>query len=919
MSLIGILTTDTDLVVTTWDPTLESMTGIPAARARGQRLDEIVPDLRSRVPFDLIREPLVSGSAQVLAPALHKYLIPCPPLRPSVEFEFMQQRVVVGALRDDSKAVGLVMSIEDVTERLEHERRLARQLREGSTAMRMSAIEQLGPLEPTEGLGPLGDAIADDDWRVRRAAVRALAARRDASLVDALVSALREGHRNFSLLSSALQLLTLTGVDFTAALIRLMQSPDADLRIQAALALGTQRRPEAVEALLAAFDDENPNVRFHAIESIGKLAPPAAIERLTQIAEGGDFYLAFPAIEALIRINDPVVATRLAPLLHDSVLGAAAADALGRIGDEDVVGALVDALGESEAPAANIVDALVQIRHRYETAFAGGEQIEDLVGRRMSQSGVRRILDVIARATGESLRAPVIVLGWLQDPLIPSALANLLGSAEARHDVIEAFVRCGPSAVTLLMTRLAGDDVETIRTAVVALGRIGDRRAVPPLLDVLEHTNRELRLAAASALARLGDPRAFEPLLGLLGDPDVAIRQAAIGALNSIGHPGMGPKICALLKSPDPLERESALKIAGYFGYDECTEQVVAACADPDERVRTSALEHLPYFEHPKALELLTNAMRSETPRARAAAAKALAAMPGSDAQALLAAGLSDPEPWVRYFSAISLGRQGSIFALDTLAHIASDDPAPHVQVAAIEAIGEIGGDRAVEILKPLAVAESDSGRAAITVLGRTQAPDVLDTLANALRSPTRDGRLAAVSALASWGGGDAVPSLQWSAAADSDPAVVRAALSGLATIASADTPAARPAVRALLAHLSDPARRADTLAVLGHLSPRAIPYLSEALIEDDPRVRRGVIEALGRLSHPSASACLQKALTDTDAIVRRDAIRALSRLGTRGLGRRFAALAETDPAPAVRQAATAALTRQVELQQGGE
>ena len=93
--------------------------------------------------------------------------------------------------------------------------------------------------------------MGDDDWRVRRAAVRALAARRDASLVDGIVAALRDGHRDFSLLSSALQLLSLTGVDSTEALIRLMQDPDADLRIQAALALGTQRRPEAVECASA--------------------------------------------------------------------------------------------------------------------------------------------------------------------------------------------------------------------------------------------------------------------------------------------------------------------------------------------------------------------------------------------------------------------------------------------------------------------------------------------------------------------------------------------------------------------------------------------------------------------------------------------------------------------------------------------
>src|SRR6185295_16111691 len=149
---------------------------------------------------------------------------------------------------------GLIVTVEDVTERLDREHALADQLRHASPDARVRAIEHLAAIEPVDGLGPLHQAIADDDWQVRRSAVQALAGRRDASLVDALISALRDSHNNFSVLSSALQLLTITGVDITTALVELLRYPDADLRIQAALALGTQTRPEAVDALLEALD-----------------------------------------------------------------------------------------------------------------------------------------------------------------------------------------------------------------------------------------------------------------------------------------------------------------------------------------------------------------------------------------------------------------------------------------------------------------------------------------------------------------------------------------------------------------------------------------------------------------------------------------------------------------------------------------
>ena len=918
MNQIGILTTDTDLVVTTWDAALEAMTGIPADRARGQRLDEIVPDLRSRALIDLIREPLVSGSAQVLAPALHKFLIPCPPAEPSREFEYMQQRVVVGALRDAHRAVGLVMSIEDVTARLERERELARQLKDASPAARLKAVEQLSPLQPTEGVGPLGAAMADEDWRVRRAAVKALAARRDDALVDGVIAALRDGHRDFSLLSSALQLLTLTGVDSTKALVRLMDDSDAELRVQAALALGSQRHPAAVEALLRALDDPDANVRFHAIESIGRLASPLAIEKLAAIAETRDFYLAFPALEALVRINDPLIAPRIAPLVGDPLLGSAAAEALGHIGDEDAIRPLVDALSQPATSVSAVVEALTRIEHRYESSTSNGEEIKELVRRHLSAAGVGRIVAALERASGESVRPLINVLGWLKDPAIPGTLVRLLGAEEARHDVVEAFVRFGSCAVPLLTDQLAATDLDTRRAAIVALGRIGDRRAVEPLIHLLGEHDRELRINVASALARLGDARAFEPLLSLLGEGDVAVRQAVVGALNSIGHPDMASHVRGLLSDSNPLLRESAVKIAGYFGYPECADEVVARCSDFDEAVRAAAIEHLPYFDDSRALHTLALVLEKDTPRVRAAAAQALGSMDAAEADALLRRAAADPDMWVRYFAASSMGRQHDRSALDVLRHIAAADPAPPVRIAAIEAIGGICGDGALDILSPLIEEDGDIGLAAIRAAACIGTEETIATLRGVLRSRDAARRTAAVEAIAACGGAEAIEPLQWTASSDADPSVIRAALGGLGTIANSNTAASSTAVRALVSLLSDSTRRGAAMDVAARLAPTAIPVLAESLATDDPPIRRGVVEALGRLSHSVASAYLQKALNDADAAVRREAVRALSRLGTRGLTRRFAAMSETDFSPAVRQAAAAALSRQ-SVQEGGE
>ena len=74
-------------------------------------------------------------------------------------------------------------------------------------------------------------------------------------------------------------------------------------------------------------------------------------------------------------------------------------------------------------------------------------------------------------------------------------------------------MRFGAVAVDLLVEQLGEDDIDTSKSAAVALGRIGDRRAVPALCALLDEEHRQLWMPVTTALARLGDGRAFEPLL----------------------------------------------------------------------------------------------------------------------------------------------------------------------------------------------------------------------------------------------------------------------------------------------------------------------------------------------------------------------------------------------------------------------
>lgn len=912
---IGIFTTNGELVIESWDGALASMTGVAAADAIGRPITVVVPDLESRGLLAIVRETLVTGAPTVLAPSFHKYLIPAPPSTPSTRYDRMQQRVGLAALLEGGRPVGLIVTVEDVTERLEHEQQLGAELRAADSAARLRAIERLAALNPVEGLGPLPTAMADEDWRVRRSAVQALAGRRDPGLIDALVSALREGHRNFSVLSSALQLLSMTGVDLTPSLVDLLQHPDADLRIQAALALGTQTRPEAVDALLLALDDEDVNVRFHVIEALGKLSPPAAVERLAAIAESHDFFLAFPALDALSRIDDAAVAPRLVPLLHDELVGGQAAEALGQLGDEDAIAPLAAALDLPHGSPASIVDALTGIHRRYVDLFSGGAAyIEGQVRTSISPQGAQRLIEAAGRASGSSLRQFVTVLGWLRGASVERALAHMVGTSGAQGELLEAIVRFGAPMVDRLIEQLHSDETDTRRAAATALGRIGDARAVEPLVALLDSDDRELLAVAAGALARLGDRRAFEPLLRLIGDRDLSVRQAAIGALNSIGHPEMSTRMRALLEDGDPRVRESAVRIAGYFGYASCADALLDRCRDTDEAIRAAALEHVAYLEDDRGVPMMIAALANDTPRARAAAAQALAHAAGAAALDALRRAIDDPDQWVRYFSVTSLGRLADRASLPRLERIAAEDGAPQVRIAAIGAIGGIGVARdgtAVPMLAAFSDAADDElAIAAVRALGSVQTPEAFEALRVALSAPHAGRRAAAAEAIARQAGPPAIELLQWTAAADGDPDVVRAAIGGLSRIGTSTAPHAREAMAAIAALAGDPTRRADAVGALARVAEVAIPRVAESLSSREPSVRRAVVEALGRLTHPAASAYVLSALADSDASVRQLAVTVLSRLGTRGVARSLAGLAATDPSDGVRRAAHIALQR---------
>src|SRR5579862_5367295 len=88
----GILTTDTELRVQSWNSWLETHSGLAAPLVVGRRLLELFPDLTRR-KMDQHFQRALAGEVIVLSAAFHEYLLPFEPTVEAAGYTYMQQTV----------------------------------------------------------------------------------------------------------------------------------------------------------------------------------------------------------------------------------------------------------------------------------------------------------------------------------------------------------------------------------------------------------------------------------------------------------------------------------------------------------------------------------------------------------------------------------------------------------------------------------------------------------------------------------------------------------------------------------------------------------------------------------------------------------------------------------------------------------
>ncbi len=255
---------------------------------------------------------------------------------------------------------------------------------------------------------------------------------------------------------------------------------------------------------------------------------------------------------------------------------------------------------------------------------------------------------------------------------------NIGSLVTVRRSTAKALGDIGDKRAVEPLIKALGDEDEDADTVAWALGEIGDARAVEPLIESLiwafANYGREFAVGAMLALGKIGDARAVEPISDLLNEEGLYIedREAAAIALGQIGEPAAKSLTGALCNSFSYEFAARALKDIG----KPAVESLITALEDDDEYIEWGA----------KIVEVLGE-IGDE--RAVTRAVKSL----------IKALGNKNYVDEVRMYAAEALGEIGDKRAVEPLIKALSDDDDWEVRDSAASALGKIGDAQAIEAL----------------------------------------------------------------------------------------------------------------------------------------------------------------------------------------------------------------------------
>ncbi len=347
--------------------------------------------------------------------------------------------------------------------------------------------------------------------------------------------------------------------------------------------IGPKSPDLALKAIAVGLRDDTEQIVIDAIEAYGKIGEEDEFfDILGPALDSGSLRLVRAVVSSMGRYDSP----RALALLRRQF----------RLGPRSVRIAILETL---EVMATETVLPLVAdaLDHKHITVrMKAAEVLQNLAASgkvdvvrtvlwllRSKDRDVKRIAADVARRVGDTDgRLWPQLLGFLRDEdwwvreRITDALIEMAGPQLTRHVVgflsdesdvvrrygVDMLVRLNdPASLGALVRTAAGDDDWWVRErSVEAIGQLGDERAVPYLLDLL-NKQPALTIVILNALTSIGSTKAGQHVAELLHSDDPDVVHEALVCLDRLNDPRQGMMVAVVTNHDDPRIRKLATEI----------------------------------------------------------------------------------------------------------------------------------------------------------------------------------------------------------------------------------------------------------------------------------------------------------------------------------------------------------------------
>lgn len=479
------------------------------------------------------------------------------------------------------------------------------------------------------------------------------------------------------------------------ALIAVLESPDSPPADKAITCKHLARLggKEAVPALAALLADEQ--LAAWARIALEAIPDPAADEALREAASRLQGRLLVGVVNSIGMRSDAKAVELLSQKLDeaDAEVAAAAAVALGRIGDGAATRALERFLtGPSLAAAPKkvrsaVAEGCILCAERSGQSGDAGAAVKLFEAVRRAEVPKQRILEatrgvILARKAGGI-----------------AELLELLRSDDRSEFALGLWVARelpGAEATGALVAELEQMPAERQALVMLALMDRADRPPLGVLVQAAEDGPKTVRIAAIQAMRKQGDVSCVPVLLGAAADADADadVATAAAEALEELPGAAVDADLAARLEKAEGPTRLTLIELVGRRRIKAAVPELVKAADDSDGAIRAAAFVSLGDTVDFSLMPWLTErTVQAKSPEELAAAGDALKAaagrMPDPDACAkALTAAMPGAGTPAKCKLLEALGAVGGARALAAVVE-ATKSPEPAVQGAAAQQLGD--------------------------------------------------------------------------------------------------------------------------------------------------------------------------------------------------------------------------------------